>query len=139
MKSALWKDILREIRKSKGRFFSIMMIVAIGVAFFAGVKGSVPDMKYTADKYFDDYQAQDIQLVSSVGFTKEDVEEIRKVEGVEGVHPTYTKDVVTNKDARQYTLKVMGMPSKDKQGSKDDVNKLRLVEGRFPEKAENVL
>ena len=91
MKSALWKDILREIRKSKGRFFSIMMIVAIGVAFFAGVKGSVPDMKYTADKYFDDYQAQDIQLVSSVGFTKEDVEEIRKVEGVEGVHPTYTK------------------------------------------------
>ena len=75
MKSALWKDILREIRKSKGRFFSIMMIVAIGVAFFAGVKGSVPDMKYTADKYFDDYQAQDIQLVSSVGFTKEDVEE----------------------------------------------------------------
>lgn len=135
MKSALWKDILREIRKSKGRFFSIMMIVAIGVAFFAGVKGSVPDMKYTADKYFDDYQAQDIQLVSSVGFTKEDVEEIRKVEGVEGVHPTYTKDVVTNKDARQYTLKVMGMPSKDKQGSKDDVNKLRLVEGRFPEKS----
>ena len=82
MKSALWKDILREIRKSKGRFFSIMMIVAIGVAFFAGVKGSVPDMKYTADKYFDDYQAQDIQLVSSVGFTKEDVEEIRKWEMV---------------------------------------------------------
>lgn len=135
MKSALWKDILREIRKTKGRFISIMMIVAIGVAFFAGVKGSVPDMKYTADKYFDDYQMQDIQLVSNVGFTKEDVESIKNVEGVEGVHPTYTKDVVTTKDSRQYTLKVMGMPLKDMRGTKDDVNRLRLVEGRFPEKS----
>ena len=49
MGSALWKDLLREIKKSLGRFFSIMMIVAIGVAFIAGVNAYVPEMKHTAD------------------------------------------------------------------------------------------
>ena len=88
MHSALWKDTLREIRKSFGRFLSILLIVALGVAFFAGVKASVPDMKYTADAYFDEYNLQDIQLFSTVGFTDEDVEKIRDIEGVLGVHAT---------------------------------------------------
>ena len=66
MNTALIKDILREIRKSLGRFLSILLIVALGVAFFAGVRASVPDMKYTADAYFDEYNMQDIQLLSTV-------------------------------------------------------------------------
>ncbi|MFR4219498.1 MAG: hypothetical protein ACLT16_17960 [[Clostridium] innocuum] len=44
-KKALLKDTLREIRKSFGRFFSIFAIVGIGVAFFAGVRDSVPVIK----------------------------------------------------------------------------------------------
>ena len=89
MGSALLKDILREIKKSLGRFLSILLIVALGVAFFAGVKASVPDMKYTADAYFDAYNMQDIHLISTVGFTEEDVEAIRGIEGVQGVHDLY--------------------------------------------------
>ena len=104
MGSALLKDILREIKKSLGRFLSILLIVALGVAFFAGVKASVPDMKYTADAYFDAYNMQDIQLISTVGFTEEDVEAIRGIEGVQGVHATYTMDAVTTKDSRLITL-----------------------------------
>ena len=73
MGSALWKDTLREIKKTPGRFFSIMMIVAIGVAFFAGVKASIPDMKHTADQYFDDYHLMDLRVVSTFGLTKDDV------------------------------------------------------------------
>ena len=65
----LIKDTLREIRKSLGRFFSIFAIVAIGVAFFAGVKASAPIMKSTADSYFDDYNLMDIRLLSTLGFT----------------------------------------------------------------------
>lgn len=65
MNTALIKDILREIRKSLGRFLSILLIVALGVAFFAGVRASVPDMKYTADAYFDEYNMQDIQLIGT--------------------------------------------------------------------------
>lgn len=134
MRSALLKDILREIRKSLGRFLSILLIVALGVAFFAGVKASVPDMKYTADAYFDEYNMQDIQLISTVGFTDEDVDAIRQIEGVKGVHATYSMDALTTKGSKQITLKVLAMPSLDP--DRDDpnyINQVRLVDGRMPE------
>ncbi|WP_420912037.1 hypothetical protein [Listeria cornellensis] len=38
MKKALWKDIWREIAKSKGRFISIFLLIALGVAFFCGLE-----------------------------------------------------------------------------------------------------
>ena len=50
MKNTILKDTFREIRKSRGRFFSIFAIVAIGVAFFAGLMASAPTMQYTADR-----------------------------------------------------------------------------------------
>lgn len=136
MHSALWKDTLREIRKSFGRFLSILLIVALGVAFFAGVKASVPDMKYTADAYFDEYNLQDIQLFSTVGFTDEDVEKIRDIEGVLGVHATYSMDAVTVKDTRQITLKVLSMPSADPDRDDPDyINQVRPASGRMPQKS----
>ena len=64
MPKVFFKNILQEIRHSFGRFFSILCIVMIGVAFFAGVKASAPDMKYSADQYFDKYNVQDIQIYS---------------------------------------------------------------------------
>ena len=139
MRSALLKDILREIRKSLGRFLSILLIVALGVAFFAGVKASVPDMKYTADAYFDEYNMQDIQLISTVGFTDEDVDAIRQIEGVKGVHATYSMDALTTKGSKQITLKVLAMPSLDP--DRDDpnyINQVRLVDAECQKTAENV-
>ena len=95
MRSPLLKDTLREIRKTKGRFFSIFGIVAIGVAFFAGILASAPDMKYTADRYFDDYNLMDYRVVSNFGITEDDVRQLRQVAGVEGVQASYTQDVIT--------------------------------------------
>ena len=74
---AYCKDILKEITHSLGRFLSILLIVAIGVAFFAGVKASVPDMKNSADHYFDQQNLHDIRLLSSMGFSENDVKAIR--------------------------------------------------------------
>ena len=34
------KDFYMEIRKSPGRFLSILFIVALGVAFFSGIRAS---------------------------------------------------------------------------------------------------
>ena len=73
MPSSYLKDIFREIKISLGRFLSILCIVAIGVAFFAGIKASAPDMKNSADMYFDKYNVQDIQIYSTLGLTKKDV------------------------------------------------------------------
>lgn len=79
MPATYLKDIFREIKISLGRFLSILCIVAIGVAFFAGIKASAPDMKNSADTYFDKYNVQDIQVYSTIGLTKKDVAAIKKL------------------------------------------------------------
>lgn len=135
MGSALLKDTLREIKGSLGRFFSIMMIVAIGVAFFAGVKASVPDMKHTADQYYDDYHLMDIRVLSTFGFTDDDVSAIRNLEGIEGVFPTYTQDVVTHLETTQLVLRIHALPKDQRESNLDYINRPKLIEGRLPEKS----
>lgn len=134
MGSALWKDTLREIKGSLGRFLSILLIVAIGVAFFSGVKASVPDMKYTADQYYDDYHLMDIRVMSTFGLTKEDIAAIRAIDGVEGVFATYTKDVLTHLDTKQLVMRVHALPQDQSEDNRDYINRLQLVEGRLPQK-----
>lgn len=98
------------MRKSLGRFISIFMIVGIGVAFFAGVKASVPDMKGSADKYFDDYNLMDIKVMSTIGMSKEDVQALTKVNGVNGVYGGYSMDVVNMRHNQMRVFKLMSMP-----------------------------
>ena len=52
-KQALRKDFYMEIKKSLNRFFSIFLIVALGVAFFSGVRATKPDMQMSADVFYD--------------------------------------------------------------------------------------
>lgn len=130
----IYLDILREIKKSIGRFLSIFAIVAIGVAFFAGIKASAPLMKETADDYFDAHNLQDIQLYSTLGFVEEDIDEIRKIEGVKGVHATHSMDAVFNLKGVEYVYKVMTLPHNMSLDNEDYINQAILIEGRLPEK-----
>lgn len=129
LKNAFIKDVIGDIKKSKGRFFSIFAIIALGVAFFSGIKVSPVDMKKTADKYYDDYNFMDLTLYSTLGFTDTDIDEIRKINGVLDIFPTYSLEAITTIDSSENVLKVMGIPL-----DKDNyVNKYKLVEGRLPE------
>ncbi len=132
MKSALLKDTLREVKKSLGRFLSILAIVAIGVAFFAGVKAAVPDMKHTADQYFDDYKLEDMQLISTIGFTQDDVDAIKAVDGVEGVMAVHNMNALTIVDKRQLVLAVHGLPADLSADNPDYLNQANLLAGRLP-------
>ena len=94
MKNALWKDILRDINKSKGRFISIAAIITLGVMLFTGVKIAPIDMKATADKYYDDYNLMDIRITSTLGLTDNDVDEIKKIEKVDCIIGTYAIEAI---------------------------------------------
>ena len=59
---ALNKDILREIKNTSSRFISILILVALAVAFFSGLRATAPDMKGTLDKYMDEHEFMDIQV-----------------------------------------------------------------------------
>lgn len=132
--SALRKDITREMRKSLGRFLSIFSIVAIGVAFFAGVRASVPVMKNSADHYFDEYNFMDLKLASTIGMTQEDADAIKQLDGVDGVYPSYSMDALRTVDNHQTVIKVMSFPMNETKNNQNYINQMRLIEGRLPEK-----
>lgn len=127
MPKTFYKNILVEIRHSLGRFLSIALIVMIGVAFFAGIKASAPDMKYSADSYFDKYNVQDIQLYSTLGLSKDDLEALKSIKQIKDAQATFTQDVITHKGTQQLVTKVISYQDDQK------LNTIRLIEGRMPE------
>lgn len=133
MPATYLKDIFREIKISLGRFLSILCIVAIGVAFFAGIKASAPDMKNSADTYFDKYNVQDIQVYSTIGLTKKDIAAIKKIKGVKSVQPSFSMDTLSQIDSTQMVIKVISY------GIDQKMNKVRVVEGRMPERENECL
>ncbi len=127
MKSALIKDILREIGKSKSRFFSIFAIIALGAGFFAGLKITCPDMMTTQQVYFEEQNLMDIRLVSTYGFDENDVLAVEETEGVREVYPSYSKDAfVRNETGENIVAKVMALPE-------SGMNEVVVTEGRLPE------
>lgn len=131
MKSALFKDTIREIRKTFGRFISIFGIVLVGVAFFVGVKASAPYMKRSADAYFDRENLFDLKIYSTIGFSDENVEDVRNTEGIKQAEGAYTANAVANVGTSEKVFQIMSYdPDND-----NPINKLTLVEGRMPEKS----
>lgn len=120
------KDFYMEIRKSPGRFLSILFIVALGVAFFSGIRSSEPSMRITGDAYLDDSSLMDIKAVSTMGITEDDIAAIEEVEGVWRAEGAYSADFLTNTDEEQYALHVMSLG--------DEMNMAEVTEGRLPEK-----
>ena len=134
MGKSVWKDLFREIKKTFGRFIAIFAIVAIGVAFFAGITASSNDMKNSTDHYYDDYNMSDLRLLSSIGFDEDDIKAIRAVDGVKGVYPAYSQDAVIKKDSIETAVHIMSVPDNTDRDNEDYINQLRIREGRLPEK-----
>lgn len=136
MKISLIKDSLREIIKSPNRFLSIFLIVGLGTGFFAGIKATAPDMKNTADLYYDEYNMMDIRVLSTMGLTDADIASIREVEGVESVQPSYFADVAANIRSNEFVFRVHALPAEQiLAGSEDYINRPKLTEGRLPSKS----
>lgn len=124
-KKALRKDFYMEIRRSIGRFMSIFFIVAIGCAFFSGIRASEPDMRYSGDTYFDNRNMMDIQVISTLGLTDDDLQAIEDVDGVDAAEGGYSVDVLSSEGDNQIAVHVMSLlPT---------MNKVQLEDGRLPE------
>lgn len=108
---AMHKDFWMEIRKSKARFISIFMIVALGVAFFSGIQASSPDMRFSGDAYYDETNLMDIKVVGTLGLTEDDVAAIKQVDGVENAEGAYGTDVMCGEGEKQKVLHVEAVES----------------------------
>ena len=128
MKKSLLKDSIRQIKNTFKRFLSILLIVLLGVGFFAGIRAASPDMKEAVDKYFDEQNMMDIEVASTLGLTDNDIKALSEVEGIKAVSPAYSFDATIKTEDKDIVVKIESMPS--------DINKLKLIEGNLPTNAD---
>lgn len=124
---ALHKDFWMEIRKSKARFISIFLIVALGVAFFSGIQASSPDMRYSGDAYYEAAKLMDLKIQGTLGLTECDVKAVSDIDGVELAEGGYSTDVMSGEDDARKVLHLESISS--------NFNLLTADEGRIPEKS----
>ena len=127
---ALEKDFLREVQHSKSRFLSIFILAALAVAFLSGLRATAPDMKRTLDTYMDEAQFMDVQVLSTLGLTGEDIDAMAAeptVERAEGVYliDAFASAVKADAEGSDAVVKVYSLPQ--------ELNRLTLLDGRMPE------
>lgn len=120
----LTKQSFLSIKKTFKRFLSILAIVLLGVGFFTGIRQTSPNMEESVDEYFKKQNVYDINLMSTWGITKDEIN-ILKEKGYD-VEPSYSVDALIRIDD-DYVVKVHSYDPNAK------MNKLSVVEGRLPE------
>ncbi|HBY32442.1 MAG TPA: ABC transporter permease [Clostridiales bacterium] len=139
MKRSYWKIVFRSIRGSIMRYLAILMIIALGVGFFAGLKSTMPAFYATGDKYIRNQALFDFRILSTIGFDEQDVKKIGELPGIRACEGASFKDgLVTRKsnkeEGKEDLVAVVRFHTMT-----EDVNTLKLIEGRLPEKDNEVV
>ena len=121
----LLKESFVSIKKNFKRFISILLIVLLGVGFFAGIRVTSPNMKKTLDKYYKDTNFMDFNLLSTWGIDNNDIKSFQEHGYI--VEPSYQFDAIVESETEE-VIKVISYNEKDK------INKLILLDGRLPQK-----
>ena len=126
-------DLFREIKKTKNRFISIVLLVVIAVAFLYGLKISAPDMHASMDAYLDEQHMHDVQIMSTLGLTDEDIAALSAIDGVENIEGIFSVDAIaSNGEDATMVVKAISI-------SEQGINDPYLEEGRMPEAADECL
>ncbi|MGN0505991.1 MAG: FtsX-like permease family protein [Lachnospiraceae bacterium] len=131
MKRAQRKDLLRELKHSLNRYLSIMAIMALGVAFYAGVRSAEPDMQLIANRFLNETDFMDIRVIGTMGLTDGDVAAIEAVDGIARAEGAYYAEAYLETDKKTFQLKLYSIG--------ENVNKVELTKGRMPENASECL
>ncbi|MDD6595047.1 MAG: ABC transporter permease [Catenibacterium mitsuokai] len=125
-----WKTVFKNISQSKGRFFSIFMIIFLGAAVFSGLRNTPYTMAASADAYLNSHNYADLTYIATLGFSDEDVAKVRKLKGVKKVVPCYQFDALfAHKDGKSGVT----VYSQEKY-EKSMLDRPELLKGRYPKK-----
>lgn len=124
MKKALFKDSIKEIKNTYKKFISILLMAFLGVGFFAGIRAASPDMLDTLDKYYKEQDVFDIQIISTLGLTDEDVDALSKIENVEKIDVSFETDGIIETENKDTIVKLISL---------GDLNKVVVLDGNLPQ------
>ena len=125
MKQAQRKNFFREIRGSFNRWLSLLFIVALGVAFFSGIRSAEPDMRLSADQLYDGTNFMDIRVLGTLGVTEDDLNAIREIPGVDDTEGLISLEALANDGEQELVVQVSTLPQK--------IGLPILSDGRMPE------
>lgn len=128
MSNRLLTDTIREIKNTRSRFLSIMILSALAVCFLAGLRATAPDMKRSADSYLDAQKLMDLRVVGTLGITEEDAVVLEDFPCVTALERAYTIDALIHTTNNDTIVKVHSYTSSP------GLNAPALVEGRLPER-----
>ena len=129
MKNRLLTISIREIKKSKKRFLSLLIMSFLGVAMFVGIKNCPGTMLKTIDTYYDKSSLYDIKLISSLGFSEEDIKALKEIGTIP--YGSHSKDVLMNFKKDTQVTKLIGLTN--------NINKIILNEGTLPQKENEIV
>lgn len=123
MKKALLIDSIKEIKNTYKRFLSILLMAFLGVGFFAGIRASSPDMLDTLNQYYKEQNVYDIEVISTLGLTDEDVEELSKIQNVQAIDTSFETDANIQIGNEEIVAKVLTLGK---------LNNPVIIEGNYP-------
>lgn len=126
------KLTIREIKGSFGRYMAIFAIIALGAGLFVGLRMSKPDFIKTYDRYLHETNFYNFRLVSTLGLTQDDVDEVLKLDGVKDAEGVVSADFLYNQgDDKSIVIAAQEIPEK--------INLIDLKAGRMPQKGNECL
>ena len=123
----LIKNSLKKIKKSFGRYLSLVLIIFIGVGFYTGIIESIPNIKRVQTEFYNDKNTMDIKVISTLGLTDEDISAISEVEDVSVVVGSYSVDTLVDDEVvRVHAIE-------------ENINGVLLRDGRMPKNNDECL
>ena len=149
MNALTLKNLLREIKRTFTKFLSIFAICALGVAFFAGIRATSPDMKEAGDRLYNTYNLSDISVISTSGLTADNIRDLESIEGIQAVRASLFVDAMARgMGEKEKNLRLYSMPIKLKSeyaplidlipdygidtSPEYEMNGVEIVSGRMP-------
>lgn len=123
-KKTLNKTIFKSFIESKGRFLSIMLLMMLGSMTLVALKVTGPDIDKSANKYYEDYNLSDVNVISDYGITENDAKEIDQIKNIADVEYGYFSDATIDDTPTSFRIF----------SNTKNISKFELVNGKFPQK-----
>ena len=126
-RNAMRRNLRQSIFRSLGRYIAIAAIIALGSALFVGLLMTKSDMVATGQAYMREQNMFDLRLVSTYGWSEEQVKQVSAMDGIESAEGIFYTDLIARYEQEQeenvyrfYTLP-------------EQINQIVLLGGRMPE------
>ncbi len=126
MKRTQFSDNIRNITRQKISWFSVCLIVALGVTSYLGIIYASEAIKRSGAQFYDETAFRDIQAVSTLMFSQSDVDAIESIDGVSCAEGFYQTNAVVKNKTKTQNVTVNSLTEK--------VSVPIVVQGRLPEK-----